>query len=214
MDLESDEPRIKTDSRTCESWSGFFLETSMVDGEMFEGGKKPDAAVEAVILLGHGSRVPEAGRDMEKVAARLREKYGYGLVEVCFMSRLGPHFPEVFEKCVNLGAGKVLVIPYFLHSGIHLVLDIPEMLQEQAKRFPDVSLQMGRGFGFDEMLVDLVQTRIEEARSFEDVRQMVLPQKEMYPVPKGQCEFVPVPADEKGDLCSACRGTGRTFSRC
>ena len=88
------------------------------------------------------------------------------LVEVCFMSRLGPHFPEVFEKCVNLGATKVLVIPYFLHSGLHLVLDVPEMLQEQAQKFPGVTLQMGRGFGFDEMLVDLVQTRIEETRSF------------------------------------------------
>jgi sirohydrochlorin ferrochelatase len=184
----------------------------MTEGEMLEDGPKAERAWEAVILLGHGSRVPEAGKDMEKVASRLKEKYGYRLVEVCFMSRLGPHFPEVFEKCVRLGAGKVLVIPYFLHSGLHLVLDLPEMLQEQAKRFPDVSLQMGRGFGFDEALVDLVQARIEETRSFEDVRQTVLPPKEKYPVPEGQCEFVPVPPDETGERCSACRGTGRRLS--
>jgi sirohydrochlorin ferrochelatase len=189
------------------------LERNMVDGGMFEGGKKADAADEAVILLGHGSRVPEAGKDMDRVAARLREKYGFKLVEVCFMSRLGPHFPEVFEKCVNLGASKVLVIPYFLHSGLHLVLDLPEMLQEQVRRFPDVSVQMGRGFGFDEMLVDLVRKRIEETRTFKDVRQMELPPKEMYPVPEGQCEFVPIPPDEKGERCSACHGTGRALRR-
>ena len=134
--------------------------------------------VEAVILLGHGSRVPEAGKDMERVAARLREKYGYQLVEVCFMSRLGPSFPEIFQKCVNLGATKVLVIPYFLHSGLHLVRDVPEMIQEQVEKFPGVIVQIGRGFGFDEMLVDLVQARIEEARSFSNVRQVVLPTKE------------------------------------
>jgi sirohydrochlorin ferrochelatase len=169
----------------------------MVNDETFEVRKKGAAPeMEAIILLGHGSRVPEAGKDMEKVAVRLQQKYGYPLVEVCFMSRLGPHFPEVFEKCVKLGATKVLVIPYFLHSGLHLVLDVPEMLQEEAKKFPAVTLQMGRGFGFDEMLVDLVQTRIEETRSFRDVREVVLPPKEMYPVPKGQCEFVPMPPDE------------------
>ncbi len=167
----------------------------MVSGESFEK-KKSAGSQEAIILLGHGSRVPEAGQDMERVAARLREKYGYPIIEVCFMSRLGPHFPEVFEKCVKLGATKVLVIPYFLHSGLHLVLDVPEMLQEEARKFPGVTLQMGRGFGFDEMLVDLVQTRIEETRSFSDVRQLVLPSKEMYPVPEGQCEFVPLPPDE------------------
>ena len=168
----------------------------MVNSKGFEATKNATVPGEAVILLGHGSRVPEAGKDMEKVAARLREKYGYPLVEVCFMSRLGPHFPEVFEKCVNLGATKVVVIPYFLHSGLHLVLDVPEMLQEEARKYPGVTLQMGRGFGFDEMLVELVKARIEETRSFSDVRQLALPSKEMYPVPEGQCEFVPLPPDE------------------
>ncbi|MFZ0946046.1 MAG: CbiX/SirB N-terminal domain-containing protein [Syntrophobacteraceae bacterium] len=168
----------------------------MANGETFEAVNKSAAPDEAIILLGHGSRVPEAAKDMERVAARLRGKYGYPLVEVCFLSRLGPHFPEVFEKCVKLGVSKVLVIPYFLHSGLHLVLDVPEMLQRQAQRFPAVTIRMGRGFGFDELLVDLVQTRIQETRGFGDVRQMVLPPKEMYPVPSGQCEFVPMPPDK------------------
>jgi len=172
------------------------MESGMVNGETFEARKNTAVPVEAIILLGHGSRVPEAGKDMERVAARLREKYDYQFVEVCFMSRLGPNFPEIFQKCVNLGATKVLVIPYFLHSGLHLVRDVPEMLQEQAEKFPGVILQMGRGFGFDEMLVDLVQTRIEETRSCSDIRQMVLPPEDKYPVPKGQCEFVPMPPDE------------------
>lgn len=164
---------------------------------------------EAIILLGHGSRVPEAGKDMERVAVRLREKYGYPVVEVCFMSRLGPHFPEVFEKCVNLGIQNVLVIPYFLNLGLHLVLDLPEMLQEQARRFPSVTLRMGRGFGFDETLVDLVQRRIEESRSSKDVREMELPPKGLYPLPEGQCEFVPVPPGE--ERCLTCKGTGKAM---
>ena len=169
----------------------------MVNGETFEPRKKIAAREnKAIILLGHGSRVPEAGKDMGKVASRLRQKYGYPHVEVCFMSRLGPNFPEVFEKCVNLGATKVVVIPYFLHTGLHVVLDIPEMLQEQAQRFPHVTLQMGRGFGFDELLVDLVDTRIREAMSQVDVRQMQLPSKDMYPLPTGQCEFVPMSPEE------------------
>ena len=37
---------------------------------------KGKAPVEAVIILGHGSRVPDASRDMERVADRLGEKYG------------------------------------------------------------------------------------------------------------------------------------------
>ncbi len=40
---------------------------------------------EAIILLAHGSRVPEAGRDMEQVANRLKEKYTYPIVEICYL---------------------------------------------------------------------------------------------------------------------------------
>jgi sirohydrochlorin ferrochelatase len=133
---------------------------------------------------------------MEQVAGRLQQKYGYPWVEICFMSRLGPHFPEVLEKCVTQGAERVVVVPYFLHTGLHIVLDIPEMLQEQADKYPHVKLTLGRGFGFDELLVDIVERRIQETRDLGDVRDLVLPPKEQYPVPAGQCEFVPMPPDE------------------
>jgi sirohydrochlorin ferrochelatase len=146
--------------------------------------------------MGHGSRVPGAGKDMEEVAQRLKDKYGYPRVEICFISRLGPHFPEIFEKCVNQGAKKVLAIPYFLHEGLHLLLDIPEMMQQEAKKFPHVKLMLGRSLGFDEGLVDLVERRIEESKDLCDVRDLPLPGREKYPIPPGQCEFVPMLPDE------------------
>jgi precorrin isomerase len=151
---------------------------------------------ETIILMGHGSRVPGAGRDMEEVAQRLKDKFGYPRVEICFISRLGPHFPEIFEKCVNQGAKKVLAIPYFLHEGLHLLLDIPEMMQKEAKKFPHVKLMLGRSLGFDEGLVDLVERRIEESKDVCDVRNLPLPGREEYPIPPGQCEFVPMLPDE------------------
>jgi len=151
---------------------------------------------DAVILLGHGSRVPEAGKSMEKVAAGLKRKYGYAIVEVCYLSRLGPHFPEIFEKCVKQRADCVVIIPYFLHEGLHIVLDIPSMIQKTAARFPNVRVLLGKNLGFDDVLVDLVEKRIIDCRPGCDVREMVLPSKNKYPVPEGQYEFVPMAPGE------------------
>jgi sirohydrochlorin ferrochelatase len=151
---------------------------------------------DAVILLGHGSRVPEAGKSMEKVALGLKRKYGYAIVEVCYLSRLGPHFPEIFEKCVQQGAHCVVIIPYFLHEGLHIVLDIPSMIQKTAARFPGVRVVLGKNLGFDDVLVDLVEKRIADSRQSCDVRDMTLPSKNQYPVPEGQYEFVPMPPEE------------------
>ena len=151
---------------------------------------------EAVILLAHGSRVPEAGGGMECLAEHLREELPESIVETCYMSRLGPHFPEVFEKCVSRGAQKIILIPYFLHSGLHLVLDIPKMMQEKAQEFPGVQVILGKNLGFDECLVNLVRRRIEESRGLGDVRELILKSRDCYPLPPGQYEFVLVPPDE------------------
>ncbi len=155
-----------------------------------------DSSKKAIILLGHGSRVPAAGRHMERVGDGLKAKYGYDIVEICYMSRLGPHFPEIFEKCVTAGAKNVMVIPYFLHDGLHLVLDIPEMMQKIAAKYPDVRLRLGKNLGYDDLLIDLVEKRIEDSMECPDVRDVILPPRNHYPVPPGQCEFVPMRPEE------------------
>jgi sirohydrochlorin ferrochelatase len=154
---------------------------------------------EGIVLLGHGSRVPEAGRNMEKVAYALKEKYGYAVVEVCYMSRLGPHFPEVFRKCVAQGATHIIVIPYFLHGGLHIVHDIPAMMQDLANEYPHVTVIFGNSLGFDSVLVDLVERRISESRALCDVRDVPVPPAERFPIPPGQHEFVPMSPKEAAE---------------
>ena len=144
-----------------------------------------DSNKKAIILMGHGSRVPDAGKHMEKVASGLRAKYGYNIVEICYMSRLGPHFTEIFEKCIAQGVAEIVVIPYFLHDGLHLVLDIPEMMQEIVTQHPEVKLVLGMNLGFDDSLVDLVEKRISASRNLCDVRELVLP-------PRRKFLFLPV----------------------
>ncbi len=127
---------------------------------------------EAVILLGHGSRVPGASDGMEKVAEGLRRRLGPEMVAVCHMSMRGPHFPEVFDRCAAGGANKIIVIPYFLHAGLHILQDIPEMLREKARQYPQVEIILGKNLGYDDCLVDLVLRRLEESRLLPDVREL------------------------------------------
>ncbi len=160
--------------------------------------KKSGETLPTVILLGHGSRVEKAGGDMERVAAILKDRHGFPMVEYCFMSRLPPHFPETLAGVVGRGATWVLVIPYFLHTGLHIRLDIPEMMQQEAAKHPGLKLQLGGNLGFDDILVDLVRKRIDESLGVADVRQVALPGREAFPIPAGQQEFVPMdPAEAK-----------------
>jgi sirohydrochlorin ferrochelatase len=150
----------------------------------------------AVIILGHGSRVPEAGKNMERVATLLKKKYHLEMVEVCQMSRLGPHYPETLDQCVEGGATEVVVIPYFLNNGLHIRLDIPEMMKEGAKKYPHVKMIFGKPLGFDPKYADIIYRRIQESLNFPDVRRLELEPRESFPVPAGQGEFVEMPPEE------------------
>jgi len=155
-----------------------------------------DKAGTAVILIGHGSRVPGAGRDMEKVAMRLESSGAYGMVAACYMSRVRPFFPETLENVVRRNARKVIVIPYFLHSGLHLVLDIPMMIQEEAKKYPGVNIIYGEHLGYDDAMVELVGRRIDESEKLKDVRELSLGERDQYPLAEGEKEFVPMTPEE------------------
>jgi sirohydrochlorin cobaltochelatase len=125
----------------------------------------------AVILIGHGSRAAGADDDMERIAERLRS-VAHGIVEVCRMSGRGAPFAEVFEKCVRQGSKEIIVIPYFLHFGVHLRQDIPELLREAAERRPEVRLVLGRHLGYDDTLAALVEKRLGESEGLCDIRQL------------------------------------------
>jgi sirohydrochlorin ferrochelatase len=137
----------------------------------------------AVILIGHGSRAAGADDDMEKIASELRKRSG-GIVETCRMSGRGLPFDEAFESCIRRGAKEIIVLPYFLHFGIHLREDIPEILRRAARKHLEIRLVLGRHLGYDDALVDLVAKRIGESEGLCDVRNLV-------PAPIDRC-----PGDE------------------
>jgi sirohydrochlorin ferrochelatase len=133
---------------------------------------KQEQGKKAVILIGHGSRAAGADDDMERVAGRLRAAAGDGIVDLCRMAGHGTSFGEAFERCVRQGAKTVIVIPYFLHFGVHLRQDIPEILREAVAKHPGVRLVLGSHLGYDDALVALVEKRIAESVALCDVRDL------------------------------------------
>jgi sirohydrochlorin ferrochelatase len=154
----------------------------------------------AVILIGHGSRAAGADDDMERIAGRLRAAMGGRIVALCRMAH-GASFGEVFERCVRQGAKTVIVIPYFLHFGVHLRQDIPEILREAVAKHPEVRLVLGRHLGYDDALVTLIEKRISESAVLWDVRD----------IPEAPIDRRPGPdktdrcLDEKGERPLSCR---------
>jgi sirohydrochlorin cobaltochelatase len=115
----------------------------------------------AVLVLGRGSSDPDANSDFFKMTRMLWEKLPHTWVESCFIGVTQPSYPEGLERCLRLGAKKIIVLPYFLFTGV-LIKKINDMTLEFAEAHPEVQVEIGGYFGFHPRLVELVLERVQE----------------------------------------------------
>jgi sirohydrochlorin cobaltochelatase len=71
-----------------------------------------------VLLVGRGSTDPDANAEVAKVARLLAETTNLAGVEYAFVSLAPPGVPAGLDRCQRLGARHVVVLPYFLFTGV------------------------------------------------------------------------------------------------
>ena len=123
----------------------------------------------AVLLIAHGSRHALANEDLHQVAAGLIERGDYPIVEASFLELAEPDILTGGDRCVAGGASLVLMIPYFLSAGVHLIRDLTAARDELAARHPGVGFRLGTALGPHPLLEELVALRAREAHSEENV---------------------------------------------
>ena len=120
-----------------------------------------DAA--AVLLIAHGSRRAEANADLVRLAEILAERRSYPIVEIAYLELASPTIPEGARACVARGATCVLMLPYFLSAGAHVVEDLERFRTELAAEFPGVVFRLCPPLGLHPLIVDVVLARLGEA---------------------------------------------------
>ncbi|WP_347405292.1 sirohydrochlorin chelatase [Asanoa sp. WMMD1127] len=71
-----------------------------------------------VLLVGRGSTDPDANAEVAKVARLLAETTPVSGVEYAFVSLAEPGVPAGLDRCRALGAKRIVVLPYFLFTGV------------------------------------------------------------------------------------------------
>lgn len=94
----------------------------------------------------------------------LRTKEPTTFFQAAFLELQPPNILEGIEFCIHQGADEVIVAPYFVQTGRHVVEDIPRIMEEAQARFPEKSIRLAEYLGFDERIVSVVADRIREAR--------------------------------------------------
>jgi precorrin-8X/cobalt-precorrin-8 methylmutase len=136
-----------------------------------DAGGQGNRSQTAVLIAGHGSRAPGAAEAMLAAVEHMRGRGLFPIVEVGYLEMVQPDLPAALRRCVEQGASRVLVVPYFLHFGMHIRRDIPNVLGREAASYPGLSVSMGRPIGLHADLANVMIAGAIEAEGMPDIRE-------------------------------------------
>jgi len=119
----------------------------------------------ALLLVAHGSRRAQSNDEVTALAEKLSGRCSetYEIVHSAFLELADPLIPEGIRKCVEDGAGTVVVLPYFLNSGRHVTEDIPNIVNRTRNSYPGVEIRIASHLGASELMTDLLITTANDA---------------------------------------------------
>ena len=114
--------------------------------------------MKALLLVAHGSRRDTSNDEVRKLTERLRIRAAdqFGQVECAFLELAQPSIPEGIRKCAMAGAGEVVVVPYFLSAGRHVLEDIPAEVATGRQQNPELDIRVTAHLGAAEGIVRLL----------------------------------------------------------
>jgi sirohydrochlorin ferrochelatase len=116
--------------------------------------------MKGILIVDHGSTKHEANHMLEGMADLIQSMAGSDVaVRFAHMELAAPDIKTGFAGCVEAGATDITVFPYMLSPGRHSTSDIPRMVADVARSFPQVSFSVTPAFGLHEKLAEVVLER-------------------------------------------------------
>lgn len=118
---------------------------------------------EAVLILGHGSRLPEGLAVITETAARYALEHPTLYVDYAFMELATPTLREVIPKTIAKGVKKITVVPLFLSFGHHIATDLPKIMADMTATYPEVCFVTTPPIGADPLLCQIIEARVKNS---------------------------------------------------
>jgi sirohydrochlorin ferrochelatase len=116
-----------------------------------------EKSVKALLLVAHGSRRGASNDEVRELARHLQEAGdGFQHVACAFLELAEPSIPDGLRTAIAAGAREVVVLPYFLSAGRHVVTDIPDEVAVVQAEHPGVTIRVAPYLGAADGVVEIL----------------------------------------------------------
>lgn len=139
----------------------------LVDSRISSALQKEKLSIEKnkvdVLIIGHGSKDPNAQISLNYIVNGLREIYRN--VERCFLEIEQPDIQSGIENFESKNPEVLVIVFYFLHEGAHVKTDINNDLKPALEKSKLRKVCVTEHLGTDKKMIDLILERAKEVEN-------------------------------------------------
>ena len=117
----------------------------------------------ALLVIGHGSRDPRAGAELDRLVANIRALTPATAVRAGCLELAEPHVDAAVDDLVAAGASDIVAVPVVLFGAGHLKDDGPAVLGRARRRHPGVRFRLARDLGIHPAVLAVAEARARSA---------------------------------------------------
>lgn len=119
--------------------------------------ENPDRPV--ILMVAHGSPRQQVNEGFTAMVNRIAARIGARILPT-FFSLANPDIAQQIARLAGEGVRRILLMPYFLYYGQHVAKDIPALLDQCRKKFPEVAIEILPSLEGEPALEDIVADRL------------------------------------------------------
>ena len=116
----------------------------------------------ALLLIAHGSRRAEANADAHTMAELLTAR-GPSPCLAAFLELASPTIPEGARQCLDRGASRIVLLPFFLSAGMHVTRDLQDWCVRLGQEYPQIQFLLAPPIGCHPLVVEVLAHQAAQA---------------------------------------------------
>lgn len=118
--------------------------------------------MKSLLVVAHGSRREQSNDEVSELVSKMASmEHDYCEIKAAFLELADPLIPDGIRQLIENGAKQVVVLPYFLAAGRHVVEDIPADVKIVQDEHPYIQITIAPYLG---AAIDIPQILLNQAK--------------------------------------------------
>lgn len=118
--------------------------------------------MKAILFIAHGSKKEKSNNEFLELIEDLSKKdTKYDLKKAAFLELAFPDINSSVLEFIQEGAKEIYFYPFFLNSGKHVLIDLPNIIEGLSQEYPELNFILLPHFGKSKNIENIILSDID-----------------------------------------------------